>query len=248
MLSTTKTGRKGFTLIELLVVIAIIAILAAILFPVFARAKAKAQQTSCLSNVKQLMLAFKMYVSDHNDKWPLWIRGGIPGVGTHLWYQDLVRYTANQDIFNCPSSNNPTWDGWVWGPTFSGCEEWYHGDYGYTAQLGGDTVDTNWAPGGVLMYHGVPESKIEFPVEVPALMDTNYSPMAAAWVMYAGDIFSLGERHNGGGNIGYCDGHAHWMGIEEWVTKMNEGDGGYKVGGYASLAWYAPWLEWQGAP
>src|SRR5450759_2619705 len=62
--------RTGFTLIELLVVIAIIAILAAILFPVFARARAKAQQTVCLSNLKQIGLAFMMYASDWKQKLP----------------------------------------------------------------------------------------------------------------------------------------------------------------------------------
>ncbi len=61
------TRRRGFTLIELLVVIAIIAILAAILFPVFARAREKARQTSCLSNVKQIMLAEIMYEQDNNE-------------------------------------------------------------------------------------------------------------------------------------------------------------------------------------
>jgi len=60
----------GFTLIELLVVIAIIAILAAILFPVFARARAKAQQNNCLSNIKQLALGTLMYVSDYDDRFP----------------------------------------------------------------------------------------------------------------------------------------------------------------------------------
>ncbi len=59
--------RKGFTLIELLVVIAIIAILAAILFPVFARAREKARQTSCLSNMKQIALAITMYASDYDE-------------------------------------------------------------------------------------------------------------------------------------------------------------------------------------
>ncbi len=81
---------KGFTLIELLVVIAIIAILAAILFPVFARAKAKAQQTSCLSNVKQLGLAILMYASDYSGHAP---KGNgfsddchyINGVDAELW-------------------------------------------------------------------------------------------------------------------------------------------------------------------
>ncbi|MFQ6096191.1 MAG: prepilin-type N-terminal cleavage/methylation domain-containing protein [Armatimonadota bacterium] len=65
-------SRRGFTLIELLVVIAIIAILAAILFPVFAKAKEKAKQASCQSNVKQLCLAMLMYASDHDDHLPFW--------------------------------------------------------------------------------------------------------------------------------------------------------------------------------
>ncbi len=63
--------RKGFTLIELLVVIAIIAILAAILFPVFARAREKARQTSCLSNLKQLSLGVLMYAQDYDERLPM---------------------------------------------------------------------------------------------------------------------------------------------------------------------------------
>ena len=62
--------RRGFTLIELLVVIAIIAILAAILFPVFAQAREKARQASCTSNLKQIGMAFKMYIQDYDERWP----------------------------------------------------------------------------------------------------------------------------------------------------------------------------------
>jgi prepilin-type N-terminal cleavage/methylation domain-containing protein len=72
--------RKGFTLIELLVVIAIIAILAAILFPVFAQARAKARQATCLSNIKQIGLAAMMYLQDYDETFP-----GGPGVA-ELWY------------------------------------------------------------------------------------------------------------------------------------------------------------------
>ena len=64
------TIKKGFTLIELLVVIAIIAILAAILFPVFAQAREKARQTSCLSNMKQLGTATQLYMDDYDETFP----------------------------------------------------------------------------------------------------------------------------------------------------------------------------------
>src|SRR5687767_14347260 len=74
--------RKAFTLIELLVVIAIIAILAAILFPVFARAKEAAKKSSCLSNLKQIALGFNMYVTDFDDRMPPWTaNAGDPNAG-----------------------------------------------------------------------------------------------------------------------------------------------------------------------
>jgi prepilin-type N-terminal cleavage/methylation domain-containing protein len=72
---------RGFTLIELLVVIAIIAILAAILFPVFARAREKARQTSCLSNVKQLTLGILMYAQDYDERLPFGYNGPQPRTG-----------------------------------------------------------------------------------------------------------------------------------------------------------------------
>jgi len=76
--------RKGFTLIELLVVIAIIAILAAILFPVFAQARDKARQTTCTSNTKQTALAFMMYINDYDETFPLGF-GRAGGTGAWLW-------------------------------------------------------------------------------------------------------------------------------------------------------------------
>lgn len=91
--------RRGFTLIELLVVIAIIAILAAILFPVFAQAREKARQTQCLSNGKQVGLALLMYAGDYDNHLPVYVWPESYIVGARL-----QPYIKNQAIFKCPSS------------------------------------------------------------------------------------------------------------------------------------------------
>src|ERR671917_1270789 len=99
---------RAFPLIELLVVIAIIAILAAILFPVFAQARAKARQTACLSNMKQIGTALMMYTQDYDENYPINHRG-IPNSGGDfhgVWAMEIFPYTKNVDIFKCPSGTN----------------------------------------------------------------------------------------------------------------------------------------------
>ena len=114
--------RHGFTLIELLVVIAIIAILAAILFPVFAQAREKARQTACLNNMKQLGTAFQVYMADYDGRLPggaPWTSGPNHGdwVGMSRWYQacdaqhpmrpedgSLFPYVKNLQVYLCPSA------------------------------------------------------------------------------------------------------------------------------------------------
>jgi len=88
--------RKGFTLIELLVVIAIIAILAAVLFPVFAKAREKARQTSCINNCKQLGLAFMQYVQDNDEKFPSSINYGSD------WAFNIYPYVKSAGVYKCP--------------------------------------------------------------------------------------------------------------------------------------------------
>ena len=94
--------RKGFTLIELLVVIAIIAILAAILFPVFARAREKARQTSCLNNLKQIVLGGQMYAQDYDERWHIY-RVGSYAAPNDMWYVHIQPYIKNTQIWICPS-------------------------------------------------------------------------------------------------------------------------------------------------
>ena len=103
--TTTPGHRRGFTLIELLVVIAIIAILAAILFPVFAKAREKARSTSCLSNLKQLGLAFMQYSQDYDEMMPL----GMQHEGARLNWWDITQpYVKSYEVIKCPSKQNFT--------------------------------------------------------------------------------------------------------------------------------------------
>jgi prepilin-type N-terminal cleavage/methylation domain-containing protein/prepilin-type processing-associated H-X9-DG protein len=99
--------RKGFTLIELLVVIAIIAILAAILFPVFAQAREKARQASCMSNLKQIGLAEMQYVQDYDERFSgSYACTQITTCGPRIYYPELIYpYAKNSQIFLCPDSS-----------------------------------------------------------------------------------------------------------------------------------------------
>lgn len=142
-----KSVLKGFTLIELLVVIAIISILAAILFPVFARARENARRASCQSNLKQLGNAFAMYIQDYDERYPAASQpngsGGYFGRG---WAYSLYPYYKNSQILQCPSdrqagfllnSGLPTAD-----LSIAGIRDFT--DYWYNA--GGNNTARNFAP------------------------------------------------------------------------------------------------------
>src|SRR5258708_24415671 len=122
-LNSGSPRRKGFTLIELLVVIAIIAILAAILFPVFAQARESARKASCISNLKQLGLAVMMYNQDFDEMYPInsWdgaLMGStdndlhMDGPRFTLWMWRILPYTKNKQIFVCPSDPARGKSGW----------------------------------------------------------------------------------------------------------------------------------------
>jgi prepilin-type N-terminal cleavage/methylation domain-containing protein len=130
-----KSSLHGFTLIELLVVIAIIAVLAGLLFPVFAKVRDKARQTSCASNLKQLGLAVSQYVQDYDEHYPM-ADLNISKLGGHynpytyefpcnqdtdcsVWANAIYSYVKNYDVYNCPSSrispmfgSAENWPGW----------------------------------------------------------------------------------------------------------------------------------------
>lgn len=99
-----KKRSSGFTLIELLVVIAIIAILSAILFPVFARARENARRTSCLSNTKQIGLAFVQYFQDYDERFP-----HNKNAGTHWANDSMQPYLKSRQVLRCSSDTSPQW-------------------------------------------------------------------------------------------------------------------------------------------
>ena len=102
LMKKSHVGAKGFTLIELLVVIAIIAILAAILFPVFAKVREKARQISCASNMKQIGLAVAQYTQDFDEKYP---NGYNRWGNTCGWATPIMPYVKSTAVFKCPDDN-----------------------------------------------------------------------------------------------------------------------------------------------
>lgn len=127
----------GFTLIELLVVIAIIAILAAILFPVFAQAREKARMTTCASNLHQLATAVLMYTEDSDEVYPL----GMYANWDTMWVGEIDPYVKEVQAFRCPDDSNmgeAAWEvGWAGVPISYAANGFFWGDVGATQDAGG---------------------------------------------------------------------------------------------------------------
>jgi prepilin-type N-terminal cleavage/methylation domain-containing protein/prepilin-type processing-associated H-X9-DG protein len=158
---TTRWSR-GFTLIELLVVIAIIAILAAILFPVFAQAREKARAASCLSNMKQIMTGVKMYTQDYDEQHMSYLWTPVGG-GNYVTWMELVNpYVKNTQVFICPSG--PKYSGTA---GYGGCSfantitshycwmGWFAYDY-----WGWTVTNPNGAQSQTVMFSGVPAAPV----------------------------------------------------------------------------------------
>jgi prepilin-type N-terminal cleavage/methylation domain-containing protein/prepilin-type processing-associated H-X9-DG protein len=195
--------RRGFTLIELLVVIAIIAILAAILFPVFARAREKARQSSCLNNLKQLGLASLQYAQDYDEKFPslrVAAQMNVPQMapyyewgwqsGYGYWYSFmfvLYPYVKNTQVFQCPTNN------------FSNCGISY-----------APAEHARNAAGTRINYLNTPQKLANFTRPSESLLLTEAGNGGGPPYVLSSAWYACADVHNEGGNIVFVDGHAKW--------------------------------------
>jgi len=217
----THRQSRGFTLIELLVVIAIIAILAAILFPVFAKVREKARQTACLSNEKQIGLGIMQYVQDNDEMYPqlrVWDSAatfGGNGFETDYWWsQAIYPYVKSDKVYICPS--NP--DTGPVCPNKTTFAPFIHESYAmntrvsqpngwWSSQTG--TMATVQEPANKIM---ICEATAEF-IPSPDFMWPEISPTDMGTFDFAG--------HNGIENFVFCDGHAKAMRPVNTATPYN---------------------------
>jgi len=211
-------GRERFTLIELLVVIAIIAILAAMLLPALAQARAKAQQTSCLSNVKQLNLGLFMYASDN--------RGSYPTNGAARWHSLLLTYVTDAKVYVCPTCSYTR--GYAVNTNFSSWSSAFTLDNTVgpsTSSMFLDAAQCNTSVTG----NGNPESWVDFATGssdwqwIPPTSLTGTTQYYTTDDTYGNYSRRPQPRHNRGMNVGYCDGHGSWMGITGFLGPMMSG-------------------------
>ena len=230
--------QHGFTLIELLVVIAIIAILAAILFPVFARARENARRTSCLSNLKQAGLAVMMYVQDYDERLPFRriavdpatpdadYPGGKWTPNIFYWQQNLYPYVKNKQFYVCPSIG------------FSAGSP-YLGNYGANSFVltpeSGAPLAQSQLVAAASTYMLMDAGQYSIHPSQPRVTNgpSGYLPGTGRLGIAVGsttanlrDDFQDG-RHFHGVNVAFADGHAKWLMSSVLLTESRKSDSGY---------------------
>jgi prepilin-type N-terminal cleavage/methylation domain-containing protein/prepilin-type processing-associated H-X9-DG protein len=277
----SSMSKRGFTLIELLVVIAIIAILAAILFPVFAKAREKARQTGCLSNMKQIGLALISYTSDYDECFPFsytYLNGTGGSGGYNHWSGAIGPYCKSYQLFVCNSDKNKglaptnTFDiqapkiSYISNETIMGRPRAHFQAVSQAAiEAPADLItiaeitDYPYAIGGSSGPSGV-AYKSHRPANVftasctnsdaapagPPFTQADMGECQAAFTTAAGlttmlaegpthAIYLSSDRHNGGANYCYADGHAKWQKFSTVLSSWQFGTRFYSLAGSPAI-------------
>ncbi len=234
----TRARHSAFTLLELLAVIAIISVLAALMFPVFEQARAKARATSSLSNIRQIGMALMMYADDH-DEATIKLYGSRPYQSPDTWVGLALPYVRNQSVFFDPAQGKPvlhtttrgtTVYRWEWFPSYG------INRTGYSLYTNGSDCVNDWGSGPV----GTRTlASIERPAERCAVAPTTWGSMPIGWIYFKGNQASWPEldayqdewcwfnevwdtRRGYPGQripVGYADGHVGSIGSDHFIDR-----------------------------
>lgn len=201
--------KEGFTLIELLVVIAITALLAAILFPVFGKAREKARQVNCISNLKQMGTAWLMYAQDWDD---YAVMSGGPVASDAQWALDLGPYIKS--IPECPSNDYKS--SWSMN-TYLGANNPLSNNYAYNAKLG--YINTGYNINGRYTLEDINKGRLRQSntavfCDAAKVSNLNNTYSTIEW---STEETRIGNFHSGGTNIVFADAHAAW---KRWDTNL----------------------------
>jgi len=216
----TKTSKQGFTLIELLVVIAIISVLAAILFPVFARARENARRASCQSNMKQIALGIIMYSQDYDGK--LLYYSAIPKESSPSPLTGVIPYIKSEQIFRCPSANLATPNTITSDDVPANATE-----YGFPAAAGTSPTTIIMGSTAVTLIDSIPQPTLQCLLAETVKASGTYGGKRGFDRFRANDITDTGlvgimpgfgtvagttsTRHFDGNNFAFVDGHVKWL-------------------------------------
>ncbi len=191
--------------------------MAAILFPVFAKAREKARQSSCLSNVKQLTLAMLQYVGDYDEMFPG--HRFLLNAGYGYWYQVIEPYIKNPQVFRCPS--------------YSGSNAISYGYNGYGTS-GSNGLGWRYASSGGPVPSQWPPTlaQIQTPAQMIMLGDHSDSTGDMRGYGNVGDSQLPTARHNEGANLSFVDGHAKWLKDSDYTPNA---PAGWTLAGYPGL-------------